>query len=173
MIRPLTTADSKVLERSTLGNMNWCEERFTIIDVRTNPKFKHYTKFIPERGDFGFIAEEDGEPIGVVWALFLSPDDPGYGYINNQIPEMQVWVSEGHRHQGLGRALLRELQAEATHRGLPGLSLSVESDNFSRNLYLSEGFLDVLGRERDGVMKWRNVQTGSLGNHRAAEAAPA
>ncbi len=32
------------------------------------------------------------------------------------------------------------------------MSLSVEADNFARNLYLAEGFVPVAGREKDGVM---------------------
>jgi GNAT superfamily N-acetyltransferase len=152
--RAVRCADEPLLIHATLGNLNWREQRFTERDVKTRSEFRHYTLLVPERGDFGLIAERAGEPIGVVWAQFLPVDDPGYGFLDESTPEISLWVREDSRGQGVGKVLLRRLQREAVDRGLARLSLSVEADNFAKRLYVTEGFLEVAGREEDGVMVW-------------------
>lgn len=153
-IRPLTEGDEPVLARATLGNLNWQEQRFTEQDVRNRPEFRHYTELRLERGDFGFVAEQAGEGVGVAWAQFLPAADPGYGYLDESIPEISLWVREDVRGQGLGKRLLRHLQEAADDRGIARLSLSVEAGNYARRLYAAEGFEEVAGREQDGVMVW-------------------
>ena len=152
MLRPLRPEDAPLLETATLGTMNWCGERFTRTDVRSRPEFRHYTHMDTSRGDFGVVATKHDAPIGVVWALFLPAHDPGYGFVSATIPELSLWVDAHARGQGLGRTLLRALVSEAMSRGLAQLSLSVEAGNVARQLYLSEGFRDVPGRDADGVM---------------------
>lgn len=151
-LRPLRSEETSLLQCATLGNMNWCGERFAMDDVLSRPEFSHYVTIRPERGDFGVVAEVDGNPIGVCWAQFLPADDPGYGFVDEQTPEASLWVSRDARDQGLGRRLLRALVSEAKARGLGQISLSVEPDNFAKQLYGSLGFEDVAGREGDGVM---------------------
>ena len=151
-LRPLRPEETSVLQRATLGNMNWCGERFAMDDVLSRPEFSHYVTIRPERGDFGVVAEVDGNPIGVCWSQFLPADDPGYGFVDEQTPEASLWVSRDARGQGLGRRLLQALVSEAKARGLGQISLSVEPDNFAKQLYGSLGFEDVAGREGDGVM---------------------
>jgi ribosomal protein S18 acetylase RimI-like enzyme len=124
-------------------------------DVETRPEFFHYTVVVPERGDFGYVAEHSTEVIGLVWAQNLPPEDPGYGFLAGDTPEVSLWVRADWRGRGLGRALLRRVQHGARAREVPRLSLSVEADNYAKKLYLAEGFREVPGREADGVMAWR------------------
>ena len=84
----------------------------------------------------------------------MPPDDPGYGFLDEDTPEVSLWVREDWRGRGLGRALLRRAQDDARTRQVPRISLSVEADNYAKKLYLAEGFVDVPGREADGVMAW-------------------
>jgi GNAT superfamily N-acetyltransferase len=152
--RPLVPGDGPLLEQATLGNLNWREQRFTGRDVEVRPEFRHYAQMVRERGDFGFVAERGGEPIGVVWAQLLPAGDPGYGFVDESTPEVSLWVREDSRGQGVGKVLLRRLQREAIDRRWARLSLSVEAGNQARRLYASEGFEPVAGREADGVMVW-------------------
>ena len=64
-----------------------------------------------------------------------------------------VWHER--RGAGHGSRLLRRLLAESAARGHNRVSLSVEDGNRARDLYESEGFLAVPGRECDGVMVWK------------------
>ena len=153
-VRPLTPADVDLLSLATLENLNWLEQRFTAQDVENQSSFRHYTRMIRERGDFGVVAELAGEQVGVAWAQFLPVSDPGYGFVDGATPEVSLWVRDRSRGQGLGRALLRRLKSDAVDRGLRRLSLSVEAGNYARALYVSEGFVPVVDREDDGVMLW-------------------
>jgi GNAT superfamily N-acetyltransferase len=152
--RLLTAADQGLLRIATLGNVNWVGERFTMSDVVDRPEFAHYTRLDIGRGDFGFVTERDGKAIGAVWAVFLPVEDAGFGFVDTQTPELSLWVDADERGRGLGRRLLQLLKDEARRRGIRTISLSVEAGNFAKRLYEAAGFLDVRGRERDGVMIW-------------------
>lgn len=147
-------AESALLAAATLGNLNWCRDRFSATDVSMRPEFSHYTVFDPQRGDFGWVAAAGKEAIGVVWAQYLPPDDPGYGFLAEDTPEVSLWVREDWRGRGLGSALMRRAQDDARARGVSRISLSVEADNYAKKLYLAAGFVDVSGREGGGVMVW-------------------
>ena len=57
--------DTALLARATLGNINWSAEHFTERDVEIRQEFRHYTELLPERGDFGTVAEATGGSSGV------------------------------------------------------------------------------------------------------------
>lgn len=152
--RPLAATDAPLLTQATLDNLNWSGMRFTAHDLEHGPEFAHYTHLVPERGDFGVVAERRGETVGVGWALFLPATEPGYGFLDEATPEVSLWVRQDTRRRGVGRTLLRRLQQEARERGVAGLTLSVETGNDARRLYAAEGFTPVAGREHDGVMVW-------------------
>lgn len=175
IFRPLTAEDGALLADAVLGNLNWCGPRFSAADVSEQPDFAHYADLVEERGDFGVVgmlalgdggetsesAESGGEAVsaaavGVVWAQYLGPDHPGYGYVDEDTPELSLWVRDGYRSQGIGRALMRVMKAEALRRGVRRISLSVEEGNYALTLYEEEGFVAVAGREAEGVMLWES-----------------
>ena len=144
IMRPLTESDGSLLRTATLTNMNWTgPERFTYRDLDCAPDLRHYFEFRPERGDFGVVAEIDGLAVGVAWALFPGGDDPGYGFVADDVPELSICVWSGYRRHGVGRELMRRLLGEARRRGLPRVSLSVEAANPSVHLYRQFGFRPV------------------------------
>ena len=116
--RPLETEDEPLLAHATLGNLNWSEERFTERDLKSRSEFGHYTQLVPERGDFGFVAECADEVVGVAWALFLPADDPGYGFLDEFTPEMSLWVRDDSRGRGVSVMSLRLIVAVGENRGV-------------------------------------------------------
>ncbi|MGO3796031.1 MAG: GNAT family N-acetyltransferase [Pauljensenia sp.] len=153
VIRELDADRSGILETGTWTALNWENRRFTLEQVRSSPDFRRYTRLLPERGDFALVAEGAGTLVGVVSVLFLPEEDAGYGWIAPEVPELSLSVMRGHRHHGWGRRLLRAALDRAAERGVTGVSLSVEPANRAAvALYRSEGFIDVPGREEDGVM---------------------
>lgn len=144
MVRLLTVTDGPLLRTATWANVNWTgEERLTYREIDETPDLRHYAVFRPERGDFGGVAERNGLPVGVVWALFLDAADPGYGYVGDDVPELSLSVWSGHRSQGVGGELLRRALDQARGRGLTRVSLSVEAANPAVRLYRAAGFRPV------------------------------
>ncbi|WP_175954919.1 GNAT family N-acetyltransferase [Schaalia sp. Marseille-Q2122] len=155
LFRCASGQDRSLLAEAVLGNINWCGPRFSAADVTDQPDFARYAALVEERGDFGVVAlGEGGEAVGVVWAQYLGAENPGYGYVDEATPELSLWVRDGYRSQGIGRALMRVMKAEALRRGVRRISLSVEEGNYARMLYEDEGFVAVAGREAEGVMLW-------------------
>ena len=139
-MRELRADDRDLLVEATFCNVNWVEERFTRDDVLTNPYFRHY--YDPwQESDFGYVAENSNdEAIGVVWLRFFTADDPGFGFVDEAIPELSIWVAEGERGQGIGGQLLDAATRAARSKGLRRISLSVEEGNPARRLYERAGF---------------------------------
>jgi GNAT superfamily N-acetyltransferase len=121
-------------------------QRFTPEAVDGEPQLAHYFTQWPGADDFGFVAELDGDAVGVVWLTFFTAADPGYGYTSDDVPELGIWVRDGHRGTGVGSRLMAAAVKQARARGLPGISLSVEEGNPARHLYERLGFRPVDGR---------------------------
>jgi ribosomal protein S18 acetylase RimI-like enzyme len=90
-------------------------------------------------GDFGFIAEQNGEIIGAAWARRFSAEELKVPYGDEETPKVSIGVKPNARGQGVGEKLMRALIGEAARRGL-GLNLSVRSENPARRLYERLGF---------------------------------
>jgi len=95
-------------------------------------------------GDFGFIAELNGEIIGGAWARRFSAEQLKFPYGDEETPKVSIAVNPKARGRGVGEKLLRALIGEAARRGL-GLCLSVRSENPARRLYERLGFRDIPG----------------------------
>ncbi len=117
-------------------------------DVIYQPDLARYVQDWGREGDRGFLASDlaTGEPIGAVWLRFLTGENEGYGYIDDQTPELGLAVLPEYRGQGIGTALLNALVAV-----VPGsISLSVSADNPALRLYQRFGFA-IVG-ESQGTM---------------------
>ncbi|HYU40170.1 MAG TPA: GNAT family N-acetyltransferase [Acidimicrobiia bacterium] len=94
--------------------------------------------------DLGVIAvdAETGERAGAAWLRLLTGNAKGYGYVDDDTPELAIAVLPAHRGKGVGGQLLREL-LDAARGTLRAVSLSVRADNPARRLYERIGFRTV------------------------------
>jgi ribosomal protein S18 acetylase RimI-like enzyme len=146
-VRRATAADGPFLETMLLAAVNWTgQDRFTLEQLRSDPRTAHYLTGWPRPGDFGVLATDAmGEPVGGAWARAFPDSDPGYGFVAPDVPEITIAVRPADRGAGVGRALLAALIEEARARHLHRISLSVEDGNPARDLYATFGFT-VAGR---------------------------
>jgi GNAT superfamily N-acetyltransferase len=84
----------------------------------------------------------------------LPQNEPGFGFVAVAVPELIVGVHPLWRARGVGRMLLRGVVQLAGAHGHARIALSVERDNFARNLYRSEGFtVSAQGPLRDTMVR--------------------
>ena len=99
-------------------------------------------------GDVAVIAHETGNRVGAAWMRLFKTAEPGYGFVDEQTPELSIAVVPSRRHHGLGQELLDALCDAARERGITQMSLSVEADSPAVGFYERNGFERV--RDQDG-----------------------
>ena len=144
-IRPATKDDSaflyKMLYEAARWNPDWPREE--IDEVLSDPMSRRYHEGWGRKGDGGVIAEIDGEPVGAAWYRQFTAEEPGYGFVDERIPELGLAVVPLHRRKGIGETLLRAVLVQAREEGFQALSLSVAVHNRSRMMYQRVGFEKV------------------------------
>lgn len=115
---------------------------------------KYVQNWQQDRDDLGLIAvlAESQTQIGAAWLRMFTRDNPGYGYVDESIPELSIAVLPEYRGQGIGTNLLIQLFAEASNC-YSAVSLSVSSDNPALHLYHRLGFEVVKQHELSLTMK--------------------
>ena len=118
-------------------------------EILQAPGIAHYARrWGLRRGDLGFAAVDEaagppvGQPVGAAWLRLFTQRDPGYGYVDDQTPELSIALLPEYRGQGLGRLLIEAL-LDAAARQFPAVSLSVSCGNAAKRLYERLGFVVV------------------------------
>ena len=144
LVRPATSNDGSFLQQTLALAADWRPDasRRSLAEIMNEPALAHYIAGWPAEGDVGFVAEDAG-PVGAAWWRFFSREDPGYGFVDESIPELSIGVVEAARGRGVGTMLLRALIDEARRSGLAALSLSVERENAAVRLYERLGFVTI------------------------------
>ena len=96
-------------------------------------------------GDRALIALDDFHEVGAAWYRLYSEDEPGFGFVDGETPELTIGVVPSRRGKGIGSGLLDALLDRARKDGFPRISLSVEKTNPAVHLYESRGFRQVAG----------------------------
>jgi GNAT superfamily N-acetyltransferase len=113
--------------------------------VMALPQLRRYFVGMGRPGDGGVVAVAgDGARLGVAWYRLFPPEDPGFGFVAPDVPELGIGVVAEARGQGIGGALLDALLALAREQGFRALSLAVDRQNpAARRLYERKGFRDA------------------------------
>lgn len=122
----------------------------TILDA---PELNKYLSGWKKIDDVGFIAEIEGEAVGAGWTrLFENTDAGGYGFVDNETPELCLAIREKYRGIGVGTALMQTLLQELKALGYKKISLSVDKANRAVNLYKRLEFKVLKEQETDFLM---------------------
>src|SRR5204862_3329651 len=109
--------------------------------VFADPRVARYLSGWGRPGDAAVIGEEDSRPVGAAWLRLFPEEEPGYGFVAADVPELSIAVAPEARGRGIGTRLLEALVEAARDAGHRAISLSVEPENPERRLYQRAGFL--------------------------------
>ena len=152
MIRPAGPRDVHFLKDMLRHAYHW-----RLAEDTERPVYR-YVQNWGRKGDAGVVALEGPHEYGAAWYRLFKADNPGYGFIDEETPELSIAVVPSKRGTGLGSELLDALMAKARAEGYSAISLSVEKDNPAVSLYERHGFEPV--REDDGAYTMRAELTG-------------
>ena len=127
--------------------------RATTVPESGEPPVQRYVERWGRPGDTALVAIQDFQPVGAAWYRLFEAENPGYGFVDENTPELSIAVVPSARGTGLGSALLKALMARAREDGYNAISLSVEKDNPAVALYERHGF-ERIG-EDDGAYTMR------------------
>jgi ribosomal protein S18 acetylase RimI-like enzyme len=117
-----------------------------------------YVKGWGKQGDTALIAVEDGFPVGAAWYRLFDTERRGYGFVDEETPELAIAVVPSRRGRGLGEALLQALLERAQVDGYRAISLSVPSaDDALLSFYEKHGFVRVHEDGGDSVTMRREL----------------
>ncbi|MGM3307380.1 GNAT family N-acetyltransferase [Anabaena sp. WFMT] len=147
-IRLLTKEDEPFLWQMLYEAAQLHKEGYlTAQDAMTHPELKKYVHHWGQKNDLGFVAISSNEqPIGAAWLRLFMEENKGYGYIDDQTPELAIAIVPKYRNQGIGTQLLTHLIASAKIV-YPAISLTVRSSNPALYLYKKLGWKIVEGSD--------------------------
>ena len=152
-IRTATAADLPSLKRALYLAAVWRGERsgWSQDRVLEHDYFSKYWRGWGRPGDIGVVAEVASAVVGAAYARHFTRDDHGYGFVDEDTPEITIGVEPEQRGRGVGTALLAALATAARRAGVPALSLSTETDNPARHLYARAGY-EVIEESTDALV---------------------
>ena len=69
-------------------------------------------------GDEALVAIDEFQPVGAAWYRLFEQDEPGYGFVDEETPELTIAIVPSRRGRGLGEQLLSALLERARAAGL-------------------------------------------------------
>ena len=117
-------------------------------DIIYQPKSYQYIKDFGRLNDFCVVAEVDNRVVGAAWTRFIR----GYGFVDDETPELAIAVLPEYRGRGLGSAMLESLHKIVRDRGNWAISLAVEKTNPAVHLYQRMGYQTVAENDDDFIM---------------------
>ena len=107
-------------------------------------------------GDLVLIAHETGNRVGAAWFRLFPAAEPGYGFLDEETPELSISVVPSRRRHGVGQELLDALLEKARAAGHAAVSLSVEKDSPAVDFYERNGF-EPSGESQGGLVMKRTL----------------
>ncbi|MCK4662835.1 MAG: GNAT family N-acetyltransferase [Bacteroidales bacterium] len=113
----------------------------SVLDNPDISKYIDYWGTFPN--DLALVAVFNDELIGAIWGRTFISHKVGYGFIDENTPEISMAVKEKFRNQGIGAKLIDEISKMYFSKGIKLISLSVDKRNRAKLLYVRKGFVLV------------------------------
>jgi GNAT superfamily N-acetyltransferase len=147
MLRPVGIHDVRFLRDMLRHAYHW-----RLAENTERPVYR-YVQNWGRKGDAGVLALEGPHAYGAAWYRLFTEREPGFGFVDEQTPELTIAVVPGRRGSGLGGELMDALLERARDEGHTAISLSAEADH--TGLYERHGFEAV--EQKDGTVTMRKT----------------
>lgn len=124
-------------------------------EIIEQPDLRKYIQNFGLTGDYCLVAEQNGKLIGAIWIRFIN----GYGFVDNETPELSMAVLNGYRDKGIGEQLLTKMIDRLKDKRLKRVSLSVDRESFAYGFYKKHGFVDYLVSDKSIIMIKELIET--------------
>ncbi|KAA3639921.1 MAG: GNAT family N-acetyltransferase [Bacteroidetes bacterium] len=106
-----------------------------------HPNIIKYVKaWNQQKGDLAIVAVNEQNLVGVIWGRKFQVDKKGYGFVDENTPEISIAIKDEYRNKGIGTGLLTQIEIEYSRMGVENVSLSVDKRNPARKLYERCGY---------------------------------
>ncbi|QGQ96495.1 GNAT family N-acetyltransferase [Paenibacillus psychroresistens] len=141
-IKPLVQSDFEFLMDMHYESIHILEDKPPKQELLNAPNIKKYSDGWGRTGDRALIAWSGEIPVGAVWYRLFNETNKGYGFVDNETPELGIAIRSDYVKQGIGTALMKGIMQKAELEGYNALSLSVDPDNLlAVRLYEKLGFV--------------------------------
>ena len=119
-LRPVESHDQRFLRDMLRHAYHW-----RLAEDVERPVYR-YVRNWGRPGDAGVIALEGPHAYGAAWYRLFTPDEPGFGFVDEATPELTIAVVPSRRGKGAGQELLEALLERARADGYTAVSLSTD-----------------------------------------------
>jgi GNAT superfamily N-acetyltransferase len=144
VLRPADQQDLRFLRDMLRHAYHW-----RIAEDPDLPVFR-YVQNWGRRGDAGVIASAGPNAYGAAWYRLFPASAPGFGFVDEETPEVTIAVVPSQRGGGTGGELLEALLEQARAEGFAQISLSAEPGQ--TGFYEKHGFRELRRGERTVTM---------------------
>ena len=113
--------------------------------ARADPMLRRYVAGWGRPGDLGTVATADDgtTPVGAAWIRTFTAEEPGYAFVDDEVPELAIACVPDVRGRGVGHGLVAAVLDQAAAAGSEAVSLSVRRTNPAAQLvYRDLGFVE-------------------------------
>ena len=144
MLRPVDIHDVRFLRDMLRHAYHW-----RVSEDIERPVYRYVANW-GRPGDAGVVALEGPHAYGAAWYRLFTADEPGFGFVDEQTPELTIAVVPSRRGKGAGAELLKALLDRARADGFARVSLSAEPGQ--TGFYEKHGFSEHSRDERTVTM---------------------
>jgi len=122
VLRPVDIHDVRFLRDMLRHAYHW-----RLAEDAERPTYR-YVQNWGRKGDAGVVALEGPHAYGAAWYRLFTAREPGFGFVDEQTPELTIAVVPSRRGRGAGRELLEALLERARADGYHAISLSAAAE---------------------------------------------